>query len=305
MNYCKSKIKTYLALSCCLWAAGPAHAGGLSTQLGEVVIQNLQVGQAYNLRDLANLSLSVVNRGDEEIALAMDPLVPEASELKQGAEAIPDLSWIALSSREHIVSAGGTATSDILVTIPDDDHLLGRKFQVTVWSHSVPRPGAGMALAYGLKSRIIFTVDPVRAEQVEVVTSSAADAGCMIAPHEIRVARVTAGKLCDLEKDAGVLLTLSNPGSSPRRVTLASQAVSASQAALPAGYLDTPDASYLTFSQNEITVAPGRSETVRMFLHFPAERRYRGQKYMFIINAETTGQGVKAGVYSRLYASVE
>ena len=36
-------------------------AGGLQTQLGEVVIENLLIGQTYNLKELANLQLSDIN----------------------------------------------------------------------------------------------------------------------------------------------------------------------------------------------------------------------------------------------------
>ena len=288
----------------CAAATGTALAGGLSTQLGEVVIENLQIGQTYNLHDLANLNLTVSNNGEHEIDLAMDPLVPEQSELKQGARAVPDLSWIALTQNRHVISAKGSATTEILLSIPDDDQYKGQKFQVTIWSHSVPRPGAGMALAYGLKSRIIFTIDPVKADPVDVVTMSTADAGCVIAPQEIRLEQVAVGRLWDLEKESRVHLTVSNPGATERKVRLTSQTVGGSQAQVTKGYEDAPDASYLTFSANELVLAPGASKTVQMYLRFPADRKYRGRDYMFIVHAQSVGAHVNTGVYSRVYASV-
>lgn len=298
------RIAALLALACTV-ATGTALAGGLSTQLGEVVIENLQIGQTYNLRDLANLSLTVSNNCDFEIDLAMDPLVPEQSELKQGALAIPGLSWISLTQNRHVMTPKGRATTEILLSIPDDDQYLGQKFQVTIWSHSVPRPGAGMALAYGLKSRIIFTIDPVRADPVDVVTMSTADADCVIAPQEIRLEQVATGRLWDLEKESDVHLTVSNPGTTERKVRLTSQTVGGSRAEVTRGYEDAPDASYLTFSENELVLAPRESRTVQMYLRFPGDRRYRGRDYMFIIHAQSVGEQVSTGVYSRVYASVK
>ena len=64
---------------------GHAMSGGLRTQLGEVVIENLQVGQRYNLKDLANLKLIVGNTSDYALQLQMDVLVPSPGELKQEA----------------------------------------------------------------------------------------------------------------------------------------------------------------------------------------------------------------------------
>ena len=72
-------------------------AAGLSTQLGEVVVTNLQIGQTYNLRDLANLQMTVRNTGEDNVNLKMDVLKPETRELRQGAAAIPDISWVTLS----------------------------------------------------------------------------------------------------------------------------------------------------------------------------------------------------------------
>lgn len=285
-------------------STGTALAGGLSTQLGEVVIENLQIGQTYNLHDLANLDLSVRNNGDYEIDLVMDPLVPAPGELKQGARAIPDLAWMALTENRHVIAPQGTATTQILLSIPNDERYLGRKFQVTIWSHSVPRPGAGMALAYGLKSRIIFTIDPVKADPVDVVTASTADAGCVITPQEIRQDEVAVGRLWDMEKESRVHLTVSNPGDMERKVRLTSQTVGASQAEVTRGYEDAPDASYLTFSENELVLAPGESRTVQMYLCFPADRKYSGRDFMFIVHAQSVGTQVSTGVYARVYASV-
>ncbi len=279
-------------------------AGGLRTQLGEVVIENLQVGQTYNLKDLANLSLIVTNTSDFTLDLKMDVLVPSDGELKLEAQAIPEASWVELSQDFYTVEPGAQAVSDILISIPDDEQYLGKTYQVVIWSHSLARPGSGMTLAYGLKSRIIFTIDPVRAEPVDLVLTSDASVGFSVGPQEIKLKDVAAGVLWDVEEKAGVLLTISNPGTQIRKVQLKSQTVANSSASVTKGFEDTPDASYLRFNEDELVLEPGEIRTVRMYLDFPANNQHAGHHYMFIIHALTVGEKVSTGVYSRLYASV-
>ena len=134
-------------------------AGGLRTQLGEVVVENLQIGQTYNLADLANLSLRVTNTSDYRVKLRMDVLAPDEVELRHQAQPIPDLSWIALSCDTFYLEAGEEAVSDIMISIPDEEQYLGKRYQFMIWSHTVPSTEGGMFLATGLKSRIIFTTD--------------------------------------------------------------------------------------------------------------------------------------------------
>jgi hypothetical protein len=61
-----------------------AHAGGLRCSIGEVVIENLKIGRTYSLKTLANLPLTLTNTTDGPVNLAVDALVPDASELRQG-----------------------------------------------------------------------------------------------------------------------------------------------------------------------------------------------------------------------------
>jgi hypothetical protein len=281
-----------------------AEAGGLSTQLGEVVIENLQIGQTYNLKQLANLNLIVTNTSDYGVDLRMDILLPDSSELKKGSDPIPDTSWVKLSQNLFKLAPNEKASSDIIVSIPDDDQYRGKKYQVTIWSHTLGGSGSGMFLAYGLKTRIIFTTDTVRATQNEVVTSSDASVNFTLKPEEIFLDNVKLGKIYDVEKNRGLVLTITNPSEHEQTFNLQSLTVGNSVATLTKEYEDAPDASYLKFSENTFVLPPKGTKTIKMYLKFPPQKEYSGKKYMFVIHAFTLDEKVTTGVYSRLYASI-
>jgi len=281
------------------------EAGGLSTQLGEAVIENLQIGQTYNLRQLANLRLIVTNTSDFSVDLKMDVLYPDSSELKKGSEVIPDTSWVKLSQNLFQMAPNENASSDIIVSIPEDDNYLGKKYQVTIWSHTLGGSGGGMFLAYGLKTRIIFTTDTVKAAKSEAITSSDASVSFTLKPEEIFLDNIELGKIYDVEKKKGLVLKITNPGEHERTFKLQSLTVGNSVATLTKGYQDAPDASYLKFSDSTFVLAPKGTKTVKMYLNFPAKNEYSGKKYMFVIHAVAIDEKVTTGVYSRLYVSIK
>lgn len=296
-------ISTYtLAMAVILTLPCHLKAGGLRTGLGEVVIENLQIGQTYNLTYLANLRLGVTNISNYPVDLQMDVRLPDSSELRQGATPVPDTSWVKLSQNFFKVGPGQEALSDIIISIPADDRYLGKKYQVIIWSHTL---GTGsMYLAVGLKSRIIFTTDTVKANTSEMVTASNASVDFSLKPEEIHLDNIELDKIYDVEEKTGLVLTITNPSQREQAFELQSRTVANSAATLTKQCLDTPDALYLKFSESEFVLPPGGTKTVKMYLKFPAKKEYAGKQYMFIIRAYTADAKVTTGVYSRLYASI-
>jgi hypothetical protein len=288
-----------------LIAATAVQARGLTTSLGEVVVENLQVGQTYSLKQLANVRLNVTNNSDDSVALKMDVLSPDSSELRKGSSPIPDLVWIKLSRNNFTLGPNEIALSDITLSIPDEDRYLGRKYQVTVWSHTVPGAGLGMSLGLGLKSRIIFTTDTVRVPANEIVKSSDASVELALQPEKMFLDGVELGKTYDLEAHKGSVLTVTNQSGQEQRLRLRSLTVNNSATTLTKGYEDAPDASYLRFSENEFVLPPYGTKEVRVYLDFSRQPEYRGRRFMFVIHAFVAGEKVSAGVYSRVYASIE
>lgn len=295
-------VATVLGLAFTLTMPRSLKAGGLSTQLGEVVVTNLQIGQTYNLMELANLRMSVTNTGADVVNLKMDVLQPEIRELRQGAAIIPDASWVTLSQDSFTVGSMQPAFSDISISIPDETQYLGKKFQVIIWSHTVGDGSTFMEV--GLKSRIIFSTDSIKADIDKLVTSSNASLNFSLQPEEIHLENVPLGMSYDIAEETGHVLTITNSGDHQKAFKLQSQTVESSSTRLTDQYEDTPETSYLRFSVDEFVLAPEETKTVKFFLDFPANAEYKGKHYMFVIHAYSVDARVTTGVYSRLYVSM-
>jgi hypothetical protein len=286
-----------------LLTAWPVLAGGLSCSLGEVVVERLQIGNSYDLARLANTRLVVTNTDDHAVQLRMDILAPDPSELKLNAEAIPDPSWVTLSDRDFSVAASERAESRIQITIPNDDQYLHRRFQVMIWSHTIPTSETGMFLACGLKTRIIFITDSVRQPlPADLETSSASS--LELDPPEIHwsSARLQPGHHEAVTEHRTV--TVRNTSERDQLVHLEGRAVSNSYSSLTPGFEDCPDPTIVSFSENDIKVLAHSSKNVDVRLALPAAGLTRGKSYMMIIGASGESGAVRSQVYSRLYLTL-
>ncbi|MDE2512342.1 MAG: hypothetical protein KGL74_14550, partial [Elusimicrobia bacterium] len=130
-----------------------AEASGLRTPLGEVIIRNLKIGQTYSMYKLLNLPMRVVNTGDDNIDLKISTVRP--TRLNDGYEEVPSLDWVHVEQSTFTVAPNREAMTDLVIAIPNDPALMGRRFQADIWTHSTdPR-----ALQVGLQSHIMLQID--------------------------------------------------------------------------------------------------------------------------------------------------
>jgi hypothetical protein len=134
------------------------HAGGLSTYLASVSVNNLEPGKKYSLKQTTNISLRVLNTGDSSVNLKIDVLNPQPGELEPGYEKLPDTSWLKIEKDYFTdVSSGAVAETDVYITVPDSKLYLGKKYQAYLWSHTVGDPGA-FGVGVGLSSKLLIGI---------------------------------------------------------------------------------------------------------------------------------------------------
>lgn len=131
-----------------------AFAGGLRTTFGEVLVENLPLGKTYSMEKEAKLPLIISNTSSQEVDLEIEVLLPQEDELKEGFEPIPDIDWIEIKEKEFVVEPDESARTDIVISLPDDEKYLGKRYQVFLWSHTT-----GQAIGVGLKSKLLFSIE--------------------------------------------------------------------------------------------------------------------------------------------------
>ena len=277
----------------------PAECGavaGLRTTFGEVLIENLVIGETYNLREFVNLPLKVTNKGEEPVNLQIEVLVPKKEAVKEGYEPIPDGSWITLGQGYFVVGPGEDAITDVIISIPDDEKYLGKAYQVYIFSHTVGKPG----VALGLQSRLLFTIAPTREGKIGKPVKPLATLNFEIVPHEIVVVNVPIGKKQSVKKLTGKTLRIINPNDEAYMFKLESISLEDSLWK-PKEKFEEVDPSFLTFSKSKFKVKGKSIKEIKLYLNFPRDEIYAGKTYVFIIRAQVLEQEIPVSMYSKVY----
>ena len=112
-------------------------AGGISTPFGKVIVENLSIGKTYRTSELSRILLTVKNNSEATTGLEMKILKPSPErKLPEGCEPIPDTSWIKLEQYDFVIDPGEEAKTDVVITIPDDEAYMGKKYVVFILSRT-------------------------------------------------------------------------------------------------------------------------------------------------------------------------
>lgn len=138
---------------CILFLSGQlVYAMGLSTTFGQVRVDNVKIGQTYSMEKDAETPLIIKNTSDIELALKIDVLKPKENELIEECEAIPDTSWITLEQNSFVLPPKNEISTDVIISIPDEERYKGKRYQVYIWSHTTG------SIAVGLKSKLLISI---------------------------------------------------------------------------------------------------------------------------------------------------
>ena len=285
-----------------------ANAVGIRTKFGVVVVENLQPGRTYNIKELVGLPLRVVNSSDKQVTIKMDIQKPDPETNKgmvaKHFEPIPDLSWIKLSRDFFVVDPGQSAVAEVLITIPDDDKYLGKRYQVDIWSHTIGKRFANV----GLMSNLRITIAKRRMTEEEKIAEAHREEiikniDFQLLPHTIFIEGVELGKKIDIEKKYKESLKVVNPNNEKFSYRIRTVTAWEAEMGVIPGYEETPSRNFLTFSEKEFSVSSISIRQIKMFLQIPDEEKYKGKRYQFVICVEVLNQPIIYEIYSRLFVS--
>lgn len=298
-------MKNSLAFVAMLLAAAPlpASAAGMRTKFGEVVVRGLKIGQTYSLKELVNLPYSVVNTGDEEVEILIDTVPVTAQVLKTGYEAVPESpSWVSLAQSRFSAQPNSEVATDVVIAVPNDPALLGRRFQADIWART--RGNRGM-LAAGMRSRLLIHVDSVPPTEDELkkkfVNKRLANLDFTLLPTNGTAEDVPLGVRLDLRKDRKLSVKIINPNEQALHFRIRSIPNWESLLTRPEGYEDAYNAQWLK-PEKEVVEVPGNtiSET-GLLLEIPDLPEARGKKFFFAVGVEILEAEIQTSVYYKLH----
>lgn len=267
---------------------GTLYALGISTDFNNIFIENLQIGKEYNLTELVNLPFKAKNTSEEKVKLTIQPILP--SVVKDGFEMILSTTWVKISNPEVWVEPGGFAVSDVIIKIPDDKSLLGRKFQVNIWCYisSIESSDRLLTVTPGVEGRLFFSI----AKEVDNRKIKPVDINFEVEPKEFVVvlssAEMFIGEL-QIKNNSKHSYVYSLSQVDPDKVNIE----------LKPGYDKLQDNS-LHFIPQKLKI--NRRKTGKSSIYFCAGKEIEDQKkYFGIIEVQVSGKGLIVSRYVKIF----
>jgi hypothetical protein len=288
----------------------PTPAGGIRTDFGDVLIEILGIGQTYNLRDLAGTPLKVTNTGASTINLVLDVQIPKDSFItplrkEAGFHPIPSIDWVTLSQSQFLVPAGESAYTDVIIKIPNDPALYGKKFQASIYSRTI---GTNF-LQLGVWSHLQMTIVPSPEAQAEMERNRkhgiVGNMDYTLLPDKLVILNIPLGRPVDVKKELKKTMMLANSGSDPIRLRLKVVQVGGSPLSLQSGYEEPADLNWLKIASPEVEVDGASFADPGLTLTLPNDPKLHGKKLMFIVKVEPADPEV-VGVtyYGKIYVDI-
>jgi len=289
----------------------PAPAAGIRTDFGDVVIDNLGIGQTYNLRELAGVPLKVTNTGIGTIDLLIDPHIPSGDMIlgtrrELGYRPIPDASWVSVSKSQFILPPNESAYTDVIIKIPNDPSLYGKKFQASIYSRSTDLGGLNL----GVWSHLLIKI--VQSPEEQALIEKNRKHGFMgsmdytLIPDKLVITNPPLGRRYDITKENKKTIKIANSGSSPIKLRVRVMRVGDTPLSLQTGYSEPENPGWLKIKNPDLTVEPNSFADPGFSVEFPNDPAIKKKKFMFIIKVEPTDSDI-VGVtfYGKIYAEWE
>ncbi len=294
------KLLVVVLLVLCIASVISAKIGILARFADDVILENIQVGKAYNLRELGNLPYKVTNVGDATTDIIIEASIPVEATIRLGYEAVPDPMWIKIIPDKFRLRPNESGSSEIILTIPNKSEYVSRNFQVYISARTV---GTGF-LAAGAGHRLRFSTG-VGPETLigEKKKKAMIELNLDFKPVSIYLNELELGKKVKSNKHKAKQLKIINWASSAIELKLLS--VKYDIGNLPSGYEPSPDPSWLTIETDKLKLKGDAIRNVVYSIKIPEEESNYDRKFAFLIKAMIVDADIPLELYSSIYVKTE
>jgi hypothetical protein len=171
------------------------ESGGLRANYSKIVVDNLPIGCDVSMKKIVNLPLKIGNQYKIPIEANITIRAPKLA--REGYEPIPSVDWIKTEAAMVEIPPLGERQVDVVIAVPDDETLLGRRFQADVIVTTAgDKNFRGVHTGYEITGCLLFSVAPVRNEKaLQYALENPADAAFLLDPPRVDLFNVKPGQL--------------------------------------------------------------------------------------------------------------
>lgn len=278
---------------------------GLTSPTASIYLSNLKIGQSYSLQKLAGFKFKVSYRGKKTARVKIHLSKPKKN--RGQYYPIPNLDWIKLERNDFRLEPGETASTDIIVSIPDDENHLGKNYYVELIPEALPIwGGGGIAMSVALLCRFNFSIapkPPTKEERMLATEGLAERLKVLISPEIFFLHDLDVGKKVSLEKRFKKSLKIIN--STDQKIKVHIQLVN------PSKYGFKPPKNYQVITSNEILftrkktifVKPDKIKKIKVFFNFP--QKEAGKKFYSLLRLEIFSPRLHLHRFVKFYISTK
>lgn len=285
------------------WICAPdAQAGlGISTRFVDVVLEHVEVGKVYNLRQLRNVPYTVRNRSTAAMDIGVEVLIPSTKDVVNGYEAIPDPTWVRVVPNKLRVEAGATGFAEMIIQVPDDPKYVGRHYQAKVRAKTLD---SGMFVVQ-TESRMRFSTgagpEALKKERQKMAMLSL---DFDITPETLFVDGVKPGVPFNVKKEGRKTMKVTNRAETPIKIKFLSVPYDNARFPIQGDYTPAPDPSWLQFKPVMREIEAETIESLEPVITIPADEAHYGKQYVFMVKADIV-MGVDLEVFNTIYVKVQ
>ena len=255
---------------------------GLGARFGDVILENVQPGRTYDLREAAHVPFGVENRGDADSDATVEFEKP--TRLAEGYEAVPDPGWFKAIPSSIRIGAHSIGYFDLLLTVPEDPALKGRNFQVNVKARLA---GEGM-FSLAVDNRVRFSIGPgPESVQAEKKKKAMQQLDFDVTPSEIYLRDVPVGRTYDARKEARKSIRVANFAPDALAVLMTVEKWDRNYP-LPEGYEPIPEPGWMRMSKSTVTVAGDQIGQASFTVKIPDDAKWKGKRFAAMVRTGLT-----------------
>ena len=275
---------------------------GLSTKFADVILSGLKPGMVYSIKKEQGLPYKVMNKTDKEIDVEVIVEKPSLSELREGYEPVPDVSWVKLFPTVFHLESGEGTNCDVIISIPNEEKYANRHFQIMLVTQTVEKPGIrGIAISFALASRLRFSTGPTPVEVLEGQRRKILEALKMdMAPFSLFLSELPVGEKIKLDGKKFSTLQLVNRGNEDYRIEFY-LAKNPEIYGLRKDYQPMPQAIKVDFKKKKTESKKRSINDVIMEMEIPDEQEFYGKNFTFVVVAKLLWFDIPIELYSRVY----